>query len=132
MKYLFILIISISFISCSEDINLIQKIEPATFCDCNELILDTDYQRYYLSNKKEPFTGNCITLKADGIKAFERNYKSGKYDGLVIVFHSNGKIKSTTEYKKNLMTGAQKIYSPDGNLISHALYLRSRLKEIIK
>ena len=45
---------------------------------------------------------------------------------------SNGKIKSTTEYKKNLMTGAQKIYSPDGNLISHALYLRSRLKEIIK
>jgi len=132
MKYLFILLISIAFISCSEDSKPIQQEKEPIFCDCNELILDSDYQRYYLSDKKKPFTGNCITLKPDGKKVFERNYIGGKYHGLVIVFHENGKIKSTTEYEKNLMTGAQKIYGINGNLISHAIYLRSQLKEIIK
>lgn len=132
MKFLFALFISITFISCSEDIKVIVEDKPITFCDCNELILDTDYQRYYLSDKTKPFNGNCITLSPDGKKVFERNYTDGKYHGLVIVFHENGEIKSTTEYQKNLMTGTQKIYSLDGKLISHAIYLRSQLKEIIK
>ena len=132
MKYFLTLFISIVFVSCVENNKTIQKDELPTFCDCNELILDTDYQRYYLSDKSKPFTGNCITLLPNGIKEFERNYIGGKYNGLVIVYHHNGEIKSTTEYKKNLMTGDQKTYNAEGVLISHAIYLRSQLKEIIK
>lgn len=132
MKLLFILLIPILFVSCSDDTKVEQNnIEP-TFCDCNELILDRDYQRYYLTDKKKPFTGNCITLKPDGKKVFERNYVEGKYHGLVIIYHDNGELKSTTEYEKNLMTGDQKLYNLEGKLISHAIYLRSQLKEIIK
>jgi len=133
MNYLFILFISFTFVSCIEENTLIKEVEPPlTFCDCNELILDTDYQRFYLSDKKKPFTGNCITLAPDGKKVFERNYMNGKYDGLVITFYKNGQQKTSTEYKKNLITGAQKIYNSDGILISHSIYLRSKLKERIK
>lgn len=132
MKLLFLLLIIITSVSCTEEIKSdTVNIEPI-LCDCNELILDVDYQRYYLTDKSVPFTGKCITLTPDSKKVFERNYLNGKYDGLVIVYHENGKVKSTTEYKKNLMSGSQKIYSDDETLISHAIYLRSQLKEIIK
>mgnify|MGYP006160258285 CR=1 FL=1 len=132
MKPFFFLLISLVFVSCTDDINPVKENNPPTFCDCNELILDKDYQRYYLSDKKKPFTGNCITLKPDGKKVFERNYVEGKYHGLVITYHDNGALKSTTEYEKNLMSGDQKLYNLDGKLMSHAIYLRSQLKEIIK
>jgi len=132
MKFFYLFSIVIIISACTNTSKPIQNIEEPTMCDCNELILDIDYQRFYLSDKKQPFTGHCITLKPNGKKVFERDYLEGKYHGLVIVYHNNGEIKSTTQYDKNLMTGDQKIYSLDGYLISHAVYLRSQLKEIIK
>ncbi len=132
MKLLFSLLLAIAFISCSEDVKVVPELKEPTFCDCNELILDQDYQRYYLSDKEKPFTGECITYSVEGKKIFERNYSVGKYNGLVIFYHKNGKVKSTTEYVKNFMTGAFKTYSLDGDLLSHSIYLRSKLKKVVK
>ena len=132
MNYLFTIFFSILLFSCTEEIKKIEIEKEPTTCDCNELILDNSYQRYFLTDKQKPFNGQCITLRPDGKKLFERNYINGKYQGLVLIYHQNGKIKSSTEYEKNLMTGDQKIFDIDGVLISHAIYLRSKLKEIIK
>jgi antitoxin component YwqK of YwqJK toxin-antitoxin module len=132
MKLLFTLIITIIFVSCSDDIQVTENEKAPTFCDCNELILDTDYQRYYLTDKEKPFTGKCTTLKPDGKKVLENDYIDGKYDGVVKIYYENGELKSTTEYENNLLTGNQKIYSLDGSLISHAIYSHSKLIEIIK
>lgn len=132
MKYSLLLFCTLLVISCSEKKSTISNDPEPTSCDCNELILDKSYQRFFLTDKEKPFTGTCITYKADGKKVFERNYLKGKYQGLFIDYHENGKVKSTTEYEKNLMTGAQKKYNKEGELISHTIFLRSKLKEIIK
>lgn len=123
------LIISCSNPEQSEDI--IEEIQP-TECDCNELILDTKYNRFYLTDKKKPFTGTCTVFYQNGNKKMERDYVEGKYHGNVIDYYENGEIEMIREYKNHFINGFEKIYSQEGELLKHTIYKQSTVIEQIK
>ena len=132
MKWLSIIFITFAFISCTDtESTHLEKTEPTT-CDCNSLILDNGYNRFYLTDRKEPFTGKCIIIYTDGVVKTERNLVNGKYHGDLIDYYTNGQIEKITEYDTHFINGFQKTYTPKGDLVSHQIFKRSQLVETIK
>ena len=134
MKTIIPFVFIILLFSCTETEvpNEIMNIEQPTECDCNELILDTKYNRFYLTDKKKPFSGECIVLYQNGNKKKERHYVEGKYHGDVIDFYDNGQTEMIRQYQNHFINGYEKIYSRDGELIKHSIYKQSTLIEIIE
>ncbi len=99
-----------------------------TECDCKLLNFDKDYNRFYLKDRKKPFTGVC-DLVENGVLLSRRHYKDGKYHGDFIDFYPNGQEKMVIQYKNHFMNGDVKHYSEDGQLIGHSVYKQSVLIE---
>lgn len=134
MKLLYFFSLTLLFFSCTEAepaIDIIE-IEQPTNCDCNDLILDDKYNRFYLTDKKKPFSGQCIVLYQNGNKKLERNYIEGKYHGDVIDYYDNGQIEMIREYKNHFINGFEKIYSKSGQLIKHTIYKQSTVMEVLE
>lgn len=133
MRLLYFLTLIILLFSCSENelSKDIIEIEQPTECDCNELILDQKYNRFYLTDKKKPFTGHCEILYKNGLKKAERNYVEGKYHGDVIDYYDNGQIKMIRQYDTHLINGFEKRYSENGKLLKHSIYKRSTIIDTI-
>jgi len=101
-------------------------------CDCKALLLDQRYNRFYLTDKKEPFTGKCESFYPNEKLEMERNYVDGKYHGDVIDYYDNGQIKSISQYKNHFINGYVKTYSYSGKLIKHTIYKQSTEQEIVE
>jgi len=126
----FFLLISFSFIlSCqnSETVN-----EQDIPCDCKALILDQKYNRFYLTDKKKPFTGKCESFYPNGKLEKERHYIDGKYHGDIIDYFDNGQIKSISQYKNHFINGYVKTYSYSGKLIKHIIYKQSTEQNVVE
>ncbi len=134
MKSFYFLFFITLLISCSEtgkpEGNL--ETEEPTECDCLELILDTKYNRFYLTDKKKPFTGMCTSMYQNGNLKMERHYVEGKYHGDVIDYYENGQIEMIREYKNHFINGFEKIYSKNGDLLKHSIYKQSTLIEVLE
>jgi antitoxin component YwqK of YwqJK toxin-antitoxin module len=133
MKSLYTLVLSLILISCQDSIipSELVEIEQPTECDCNELILDHKYNRFYLSDRKKPFTGECKIMYSNGQIKTERNYFEGKYHGDVIDYYDNGQIEMITEYNNHFINGFQKSYTINGELVRHQTFKRSQLIETV-
>ncbi|HIP35564.1 MAG TPA: hypothetical protein EYG85_01785 [Crocinitomix sp.] len=129
MKILVLVLMLSFFAGCesSRESNVVIT-EPDT-CDCKTLILDKDYNRFYLNDRKKPFTGTCNIIE-NGILKSTRNFKEGKYHGDFIEYYDNGQVKLLIEYKAHFMNGDVKSFSEEGKLIGHSVYKQSRLIEI--
>ena len=101
-------------------------------CDCNALILDQSYNRFYLKEKKKPFTGVCKSYYPNGNIKMERHYVEGKYHGDVIDYYNNGQIKSISQYKNHFINGFVKTYNKKGELISHIEYKQSTQIKVVE
>ncbi len=134
MKLIFLFSLLLVLFSCSgpETPNQIIAIDQPTKCDCNELILDNKYNRFYLTDKKKPFSGECIVLYQNGNKKIERHCIEGKYHGNVIDFYDNGQIEMIRQYQNHFINGYEKIYSRNGELLRHSIYKQSTLMEVIE
>jgi len=122
------------FLSCNTTSKESKPTEntPITNCDCSELLLDTKYNRFYLTDKKQPFTGHCIGYYPNSKDIqFEKDYVDGKYHGQNIEYYKNGHLKSILDYKNHFMNGSVKNYDIDGKLISHSIYKQSTFIESI-
>ena len=127
----FIIFVFITTSCVNNDSNSEENSGPKT-CDCNKLILDNGYNRFYLKDKKKPFTGACQIIYPGGKIKTERHFVEGKYHGDLIDYYPNGKIESITQYETHFINGFQKIYSESGELLHHYVFKRSQLIETIK
>jgi hypothetical protein len=127
MKFYAFLLLLFIFSACTNQSAEIVKDEPDT-CDCKSLNLDRDYNRFYLNDRKKPYTGTCKLIENNILKS-KRDLVEGKYDGELVDFYDNGQVKMTMQYKKHFINGDVKRYSIDGKLIGHTVYKQSRLIE---
>ena len=129
MKLIILLFLFFGLYSCSTNTtnNNADLIEPDT-CECKELVLDRDYNRFYMNDRKKPYTGTCEVIENGYLKS-RRHLVEGKYDGELIDFYDNGQVKMSMQYKKHFINGDVKRYSKDGQLIGHTVYKQSRLIE---
>jgi hypothetical protein len=127
MKIYTLLVLLFIFTTCTNQSDEIANNEPDT-CDCKLLNLDRDYNRFYLKDRKKPYTGTCELIENDILKS-RRDLVEGKYDGELVDFYDNGQVKMTMQYKKHFINGDVKRYSKDGKLIGHTVYKQSRLVE---
>ena len=128
MRFLIVVFLFLTIQGCTNDANITTEQEEPAICDCKSLNLDRDYNRFYLNDRKKPYTGTCELIEK-GILKSRRQLVEGKYDGEFIDFYNNGQIKMTIQYKKHFMNGDVKHYSKDGQLIGHTVYKQSRLIE---
>ena len=59
----------------------------------------------YLKDSETPYTGKVFTLRKNGKKWWEKNYKDGKRDGLVVEWHENGKKSQEVNWKDGKKEG---------------------------
>jgi len=127
MKIYKLLLLLFIISACTNQSGEVVVNEPDT-CDCKSLNLDRGYNRFYLNDKKKPYTGTCEVIE-NGILKSKRQLVEGKYDGELIDFYDNGEVKMTMQYKKHFINGDVKRYSKDGKLVGHTVYKQSRLIE---
>jgi antitoxin component YwqK of YwqJK toxin-antitoxin module len=60
------------------------------------------------------FTGTCTTYYVNGQKAFEMEYKNGKYGGSFTAFHDNGRKSVEQHYVDGTCSGADRGWYVDG------------------
>lgn len=116
----------------SNDKNLKQESIIITECDCNSLKLDNKYNRFYLSDKKTPFSGTCEINNAEGKTLSKREFLDGKYHGDYINYYPNGQVMSIKIYKNHFLNGDFKEFTDKGKLIHHAIYKQSTLIETLE
>lgn len=106
-----LLILSISFISCSS-------------------VVDIDLEDSYLTTKKgiqyykgEPFTGKLVQYNnTTGTQILDSNYKEGKLEGEYETFYENGDTKIKTTYKNGLLNGEYIHYHGNGQVFKRYNY----------
>ena len=135
MRNIIVLSITIFMLSCTEEVSepiiLDQEIEEPTVCNCDDLIIDTKYNWFYLNDRKKPFEGICTSTRPDGSKILERNYKTGKVHGNVLEWFENGQLKLSMEFEMNMQTGEMKEWDSTGELEYHALYDYGKLDTLL-
>jgi antitoxin component YwqK of YwqJK toxin-antitoxin module len=103
-----------------------------TECDCYILKLDNKYIRFYLSDKKNPFSGTCEIKNAEGSTLSKREFLDGKYHGDYIDYYPNGQVMSLKTYKNHFLNGDFKEFTDNGKLINHSIYKQSTLVETVE
>ena len=68
----------------------------------------------YLKDSETPYTGKVFTLRKNGKKWWEKNYKDGKRDGLVVEWHENGKKRMEKNWKDGKRNGLQEQWYENG------------------
>lgn len=135
-KYLLLVGLTGILFSCGGETEMSEKerteeTETQTYCDCSELFFDEPYNRFYLDDPKEPFTGKCEGFHPNGELALEKNFKEGKVHGKMITYFDNGLKKDEREFEDNFQVGEQITRNRRGEIVYHALYERGKLKEIL-
>ncbi len=106
------------------------EIKEPTTCNCDDLIMDTGFNWYYLENRLKPFNGKCTTV-SDGVTIIERSYTEGKVHGKALQWHGNGQLKLAMEFDMNRQIGEMKEWDDQGVLEYHALYSYGRMDSLI-
>ena len=122
--------------SCKENATNIQPTEVDSLhdihsCNCGDLILDSGFNWYYLSDRLKPFTGKCYLQLPDGSIILERNYEQGKVHGDVLEWHNNGTLKLSMKFEKNRQVGEMKEWDNEGILEYHATYNVGKMDSLI-
>ena len=134
-KFLIVSILVFLF-SCEDNSTHVQPIEKNPlpdihFCNCADLILDSGFNWYYLSDRLKPFTGKCSTKQPDGSIIVEINYEEGKVHGDVLEWHKNGTLKLSMKFEKNRQVGEMKEWDTEGILEYHATYNVGKMDSLI-
>jgi hypothetical protein len=103
----------------------------STYCECNDLTFDQQYNHFWLFERREGFTGKCEEFDAAGVLLYEKNFLDGKMEGEYVQYHSNGQAWKIRNYMQNFQDGDSFTYSMSGKLIAHARYKRGKLKEMV-
>ncbi len=129
MKRWFYILILFSIFSCgSSD----EDLEAEQICDCYELKLDPLYNRYFKTERKEPYTGKCQMFHPNGQVQMIKNLNEGKIHGMVYTYYENGQLEFEREYDMNFQLGDEFYYNVQGKLIHHKIFNRSHLKEVVE
>ncbi|MBN4071233.1 hypothetical protein JYT72_01860 [Crocinitomix catalasitica] len=127
-----IILSSVILISCggSGEEDTVEE-ENENYCDCTELFFDEPYNRFYVEDRKQPFTGKCEEFHSNGELKMEKNFVDGKVDGKMITYYDNGQKKDFKEFKENFQTGESISYTRSGEVKFHALYKRGKQTEVL-
>ena len=69
----------------------------------------------YLRGSDAPYTGKAYELYPDGQKKQEGNFKNGKRDGLIVLWHENGQKMAESNYRNgNKIEGSEKFWNSKG------------------
>jgi antitoxin component YwqK of YwqJK toxin-antitoxin module len=118
-------------LSCQQkDIAPEVEAKEPTACNCDDLIMDTGFNWYYLEDRLKPFNGKCTTV-SDGVTIVERSYKEGKVHGKALQWHGNGQLKLAMEFEMNRQIGEMKEWDDEGVLEYHARYSYGRMDSLI-
>ena len=103
MKHLYIILVTLLFIGCSEKTVLY-----------SELNIDFKENVYYFKSK--PYTGIVYTFYQNGQIKSSRDFKDGKYHGLTKSFFENGQQYTEINRKEGKRDGLSKQWYPNGQL----------------
>ena len=106
-------------------------LQDVNFCNCDDLILDTGFNWYYLSDRIKPFTGKCSKTLPNGNILLERNYEKGKVHGNVKEWHENGQLKLSMHFNMNMQEGEMKEWDSEGTLEYRASYTFGKMDSLI-
>ncbi len=70
--------------------------------------------KYYQRNHMEPFTGVAFEDFKNGKKKSKAEFKNGKLDGKVTIWHNTGEKSSVVNYKNGVKTGTEMHWYPTG------------------
>ncbi|MCG8575030.1 MAG: hypothetical protein MI810_09125 [Flavobacteriales bacterium] len=135
MRFYLSTLLFLTLVACSEasdNENVIEEPEvDENYCSCSELVFDEPYNRFYLTERKKPFTGVCEEYYDNGQLSLKKEFKDGKNHGMAVSYYENGQIKEQKEFDTNFQVGEQINYTPDGDITYHALYKRGKQTEIL-
>ena len=100
---LFALFVALLLVGCGEKEVATNTNSELEGVDNNELVRLSDIA--YRKGSLIPYTGKSFQLYAKGKKAAKANWKDGKYEGLVEVWHENGQKKFEGNYKDGKLEG---------------------------
>ncbi len=79
-------------------------------------VMEERFGKWYLINKKKPYSGPFINYYLSGDKYEEGTFKDGKLDGLRWMYFDNGNLKMERLYSNGIENGPGKDYYQDGTL----------------
>lgn len=100
-KYLYLLALSLLFISCGE-----KEIDRSKLQEKNGI--------FYEVNQQKPFTGKATYKYPDGELILEETYKDGQKDGPFKSYFENGQPEFEITYKDGKLNGPFKNYYNNG------------------
>ena len=107
-----------------------EEVKEPSICNCDDLILDTGFNWFYLNDRLTPFNGTC-TKEVNGVKLLEREYSKGKVNGQVKEWHQNGQLKLSMEFDNNLQVGNMKEWDEEGILEYHGIYSFGKMDSLV-
>ncbi len=135
MKFLYPIFVLL-LVSCGgndvevETENTIETID-STYCDCNELVFDEQYNHFWRFNRRDGYFGKCEVFYSNGQVKETRLFENGKNHGKFFYYYENGQVKEEKQFDMNFQIGEQITYSETGDVIFHALYKRGNQTEIL-
>jgi len=112
--------------------NSIEGDEPEpTYCSCHDLILDEQYNHFYLNERRKGFTGTCEEFYANGEIKLNKSFVNGKVHGKMFSYYDNGAIHEEKEFDMNFQTGEQITFTKKGEVKFHALYKRGNQTKVL-
>lgn len=103
----------------------------STYCNCNDLFFDEAYNNFYRTDRRVGFSGTCETFFPNGQRKMQKHFVDGKVNGKLNTFYDNGQLESEREFDMNLQTGEQINYTPDGEVMFHALYKYGKQTKVL-
>ena len=76
----------------------------------------------YLKGSDIPYTGKVYYLYPNGQKGAEANYKEGKRDGLIVLWHENGQKKEEVNMKDGKEDGLYLTWHENGQKSYEGIY----------
>ncbi|WP_158526789.1 toxin-antitoxin system YwqK family antitoxin [Putridiphycobacter roseus] len=108
-----------------------EEINKTNTCDCKSLQYHPNYNVFHLGDPLSPFSGTCKEYYLGGKLKKTAELLNGKYEGKLLYYYENGQLQSDIAYELGLMSGDKKVFEPDGKLLFHGIYKRSKLIETI-
>jgi antitoxin component YwqK of YwqJK toxin-antitoxin module len=119
------------FIACAPTKEEAASTQEVSYCECQELFFDDDYNYFYLNDRTLPFTGKCQEKNANEVVLVEKNFEKGKLTGDYLEFYDSGVLKNEWHFLNNRQHGNQKLYDEFGKLSHHSIYHKGELDSIV-
>jgi hypothetical protein len=100
-------------------------------CNCDDLVLDPDFNHFFLNDDSKGYTGKCQTFYKSEQMAVEKNLANGKVEGIMREWYENGQLKTERSFAQNVQHGELKEWNEKGELIFHAHYTHGNIDKII-